>query len=208
MNRLINGIRSVTEGVHGLSGVNRWGLVTSVMTSDRGYLVKVQLQPDGVTTGWIPVLSHFVGPGWGAACPPEPNMQAFIAPDMGNGEHPVVIGLSYSTQAAPPVPPNGFQQQNGAPVQPGEITFVSKAGAVLRLCSDGTIYIKAPVVNIEGNLVVQGDIRAEKGTIGDGDVYDRHGSLDRFRGHFNSHAHTGVKSGGETSSTTTIPDPE
>jgi phage baseplate assembly protein gpV len=188
MMHLLNGMRAIADGVASQRGVNRWGIITSAQKTDAGYLVKVMLQPDGVQTGWMPVLAHAVGAGWGIVSPPMAGMQAFVAPDLGNGEHGVVLGMSYSTQTMPPVPSNGFRQSKGTAVEPGEITLVSKAGAVVRLCSDGTIYIKGNV-NLEGNLTVQGDIVAQAGASAGGDVSDRHGSVERLRSAYNLHKH-------------------
>jgi phage baseplate assembly protein gpV len=189
MMELLNGLRAVADSVSGQRGVNRWGIVTNTQRTDTGYVVKLLLQPDGVLTGWLPVLVHAVGAGWGVVCPPQPGMQAFVAPDLGDANHGVVIGMGYTTQAMPPVPPDGFQQAKGNPVTPGEIALVSQAGAVIRLCTDGSVYIKAHDLNVEGNLTVQGNIVAQAGASGGGDVSDRHGSVDRLRNAYNLHRH-------------------
>ncbi len=173
-------------------GQNRWGLVNGVRQSDTGYEAKVLLQPENVQSGWLPVLSHSVGPGWGLVCPPEPGMQAFVASDCGDGHHGVIVGLSYSLAAMPPVPPSDFNQPNGTPIAPGELALVSKAGGVIRLCADGSIHIKGDV-RIDGSLSVQDAITANTGdiTATKGNVSDTHGSLDRLRGHYDAHTHPG-----------------
>ena len=55
-----------------------------------------------------------------------------------------------------------------APV--GEWWLVHRSGSFLKLCNDGTIQVK-------------GDLHV------DGDVFDRHGSLDRLRTHYDLHTH-------------------
>jgi phage baseplate assembly protein gpV len=201
MQDFINAMKGLAGHAQALQGVNRWGIVTSTRQSDTGYDVKVQMMPGSILTGWLPVLSHAVGPGWGIVAPPEPGMQAFLGPDYGNGEHNVVLGLAYSLQNMPPVPDSNFGQAAGVPVQSGEMALVSKAGAVIRLCADGSIHIKGPV-RIDGNLTVQGNIVAQaNGSGAGGDVSDRHGSLDRLRGHYDAHIHG-------SSPTTSQPDPE
>lgn len=171
-------------------GQNRWGLITGVRQSDTGYMAKVTIQPDGISSAWLPVLTPMVGPGWGLVCPPEVGMQAFVASDCGDGHHGVILGLTYSTAAMPPVPPADFKQPNGTPVAPGEIALVSKSGAVLRLCADGSIHIKGNV-RIDGSLTVQDAITANTGNItaSTGDVLDQHGSLEALRQAYDVHDH-------------------
>ena len=60
-----------------------------------------------------------------------------------------------------------------APV--GEFWLVHKSGSFLKLTNDGT-------VQVSGDLHVNGD------------VYDRKGSLDRLRTHYDAHTHAGPKS--------------
>lgn len=187
-------------------GQNRWGVVKSVRKSDTGYMARLMIQPEGVMTGWLPVLSPMVGAGWGLVSPPAVDMQAFVASDTGDGHHGVILGMAYSTSNMPPVPHSAFDQTDGTPVDQGEIVLVSKSGAVLRLCDDGTIHIKGDV-RIDGNLTVDktitsrnGDIIASKGNIiatqaditaQKGNVSDTHGSLDRLRQHYDTHTHGG-----------------
>jgi phage gp45-like len=156
----------------------------------------------------MPVLSHMVGPGWGMVSPPHQGMLAFVLPDMGDANHGVVIGMSYNVTDKPPQAP-AQMSGNQTPVDAGEICFVSKAGAVLRLCADGSIYIKGPVV-IEGPLTVKNDIVSTTGNITaqKGDVSDKHGSLDRLRGNYDAHRHNLVQSGNGVSGPTDHNDPE
>jgi phage baseplate assembly protein gpV len=182
-------------------GQNRWGTVTSVKKTDSGYEAKVILQPEGITSGWLPVLSHSIGSGWGIVAPPIPGAQAFLGSDCGDGHHAVILGMAYSLATRPPVPPADFNQAAGTPVDAGEIALVSKAGAVIRLCTDGSIHIKGDVridgsVTIQGNVSVQASAGGAPGTVtaasditSQANVLDVHGSLDRLRGHYDSHVH-------------------
>lgn len=209
---LYNRMKGAAAAVASQIGQPCWGTVSSVRNTDSGYEVKVDYQPwstgaaQPITSGWLPVLSPSVGPGWGLVCPPAQGQQAFVIPENGDGEHGIVVGLAFSTQNMPPQPPNAFGG-DAVPVTPQEFAIVSPKGAVLRFCADGTVYVKADV-NIEGNLTVQGDIKAIAGAHGNGDVYDRHGSLDRLRGHYDAHQHDKVQNGGGVSGFTTQPDPE
>lgn len=197
-------------------GQNRWGLVTSARQTDTGYEAKVTIQPDGITTAWLPVLSPMVGSGWGLVAPPGIGMQAFVAPDTGDGHHGVILGLAFSKAAMPPVPPNNFPPQQGGtpqavPVASGELALVNQKGAVLRLCADGSVHIKGDV-RIDGSLTVQNDITVNYGNVtvskgnvavsqgnlsvaegtiaaNNNDVSDQYGSLNRLRGNYDRHAH-------------------
>lgn len=197
MMELWNSWKNAAASVAQMGGQNRWGLVTSVRRSDTGYECRVRIQPEDIMTGWLPVTAHMVGSGWGFVSPPEPGMQAFVAPDSGDGHHGVVIGMAYSNAARPPVPASDFDQPDGTPVEPGEVALVSKSGGVIRLCSDGSIHIKGDV-RIDGALTVMnsitaktGDITAEQANVVavQGDVIDQHNSLDRLREHYNIHVH-------------------
>jgi hypothetical protein len=79
------------------------------------------------------------------------------------------------------------------PAAGGEILFVSKAGGVLRLCADGSIYIR-------GTLNVQGDIRAS------GEITRGYGTSDTVTvGH---HTHNqGVDGHGDNEVPTNAPNP-
>jgi phage baseplate assembly protein gpV len=205
MHELWNSMKAAASSVDMTFGQNRWGTVTSVRASDQGYDIRVMLQPDNIPSAWIPVTTAYGGGGWGLVARPTIGMQVFLAPDLGDGQHYVALGMAYSTHAPPPKPTNGFNQSQGTAIADGEFAVVSKKGAVLRFCDDGTVYIKAPTVNIDGNLVVQGAITANTGDITardknvvaqtlnviaqKGDVIDRHNSMDTVRSTYNRHVH-------------------
>lgn len=215
MNELWNKMKGAGVAVASQIGQNRWGTIESVKPSDSGYEAKILLQPEGILSGWLPVLSHSVGGGWGIVAPPEQGTQAFIASDTGDGHHGVIIGLSYSLATKPPVPANDFNQPDGTPVSSGEIAIVSKKGGLIRLCADGSIHIQGNL-RIDGNVTIQGDVSVEKaqsGALGKisaaddihsgntitatsdilsgADVSDVHGKLDLFRSGYNRHTHVG-----------------
>ncbi len=211
MDRWLDHMKAAAAGVHMQGGVNRFGIITSTRKTDTGYDVKVLYDygPDAqLQSGWMPVLSNMVGPGWGIVSPPHQGMLAFVAPDMGDANHGVVIGMSWNVTDKPPKAPEAMDG-GATPVDAGELCFVSKAGAVLRLCADGSIYIKGPVV-IEGTLTVKNDIVSTTGNITaqKGDVSDEHGSLDRLRRAYDAHRHPGVSSGAGLTGLTDHNDPE
>jgi phage baseplate assembly protein gpV len=175
MDRFINALKAQAAALDSAQGRPRFGLVVSV--DPHRHAAKVALQPEGVLTGWLPVLSPWVGAGWGMAIPPSPGQQVLVLPQDGDGEHGVIVGSAWSD--AQPSPE--------APV--GEVWLVHQSGSFIKLVSDGT-------VRVNGDLHVNGDI------------FDRHGSLDRLRGNYDAHVHDGVQSGGATTGATSAPDAE
>ena len=158
MERFLNALKAHAGALDQSIGQPRFAIVTSVDPASA--TARVQLQPEAILTGWLPVLSTWVGAGWGMVCPPSPGDQVLVLPQEGDAEHGVIVGRAFSDAQRPPA----------APV--GELWLVHKSGSFLKLTNDGTIQI-------------QGDLHVN------GDVYDRRGSLDRLRQHYNAHTHGG-----------------
>ena len=122
----------------------RIGTVTS---SDSGTATaRVLLQPEGVLTGWLPVLSQWAGAGWGIACPPCPGDQVLIIPQEGDSQHGLIIGRLFSNSVRPPA------------AEPGEFTLSHQSGCSLRLLNSG-------IVVVEGDLHVSGDVYDAHGSL-------------------------------------------
>ena len=114
MDRLINAMKA-HSGAQDASGAQpRFAKITSV--DPQLGTVRVLLQPEGVLTGWLPVLSLWVGSGWGLSCPPDVGDQGFVLAQEGDADHGVVVGRAWSEQS--PVP--------NTPV--GELWLPTKAG--------------------------------------------------------------------------------
>lgn len=169
MDRFLNAVKAHAAALDQAQAQPRFGLVTS--TDPANGTVRVQLQPEGVLTGWLPVLSPWTGAGWGVSCPPSSGDQVLVLAQEGDSEHGVVVGRAFSLSQPPPAAP------------PGEFWLSHASGSFLKLTNDGTIQIGGPVF-ITGALVVTGNIRAE------GDIVDNHGSLSALRGHYDTHVHT------------------
>jgi phage baseplate assembly protein gpV len=106
----------------------------------------VTLQPEGVVTGWLPVLSAWVGAGWGMACPPSPGDQVMVLAREGQSDSGVIVGRAWSDQARAVAPPVG------------ELWLVHASGSFVKLVGDGTI-------RIQGDLHVQGDVYDSHGSL-------------------------------------------
>jgi phage baseplate assembly protein V len=166
MDRLINIAKSHASGLDSFAGVARYGLVSSFDPSC--YAVRVSIQPENVLTGWLPILTAWVGSGWGMAAPVLPGTQVIVLPMEGNNEQGVVIGGLWSNVDTP------------IQVAPGEFQLLHSSGSCVYLKNDGSVEIQAPTVNVIGNLVVSGDISDRSGT---------HGTLDALRITYDGHTH-------------------
>jgi Type VI secretion system/phage-baseplate injector OB domain len=122
----------------------RMGTVTS--SNPETATAKVLLQPEGVLTGWLPVLTQWAGSGWGMACPPSPGDQVLIIPQEGDAQHGLIVGRLYSNLVRPPH------------AEAGEIALSHQSGSSLRLLNSG-------VIVIEGDLHVSGDVYDSHGPL-------------------------------------------
>ncbi len=170
MQRFLNALKAQATALDQGAGQARFGIVTSV--DPQRPAARVALQPEGVITGWLPVLTGWVGAGWGMACPPATGDQVLVVAQEGDSEHGVIVGRAWSDQA----------RAVAAPV--GEFWLVHQSGSFIKLQNDGTIQM-------------QGDLHVN------GDVYDRTGSLNRLRQHYDAHTHADPQ-GGQVSA----PDPQ
>ena len=164
MDQFWNMVKAQAGGLDGLAGVARFGLVSSF--DPDAYAAKVLIQPENVLSGWLPIVSAWVGAGWGLAAPLMPGAQVLVIAQEGDAEHGVIIGAVWSTVDRPLAAPAG------------ELWLQHQSGSFLKLHNDGTISLTAPTVNISGNLVVSGNISDQNGvhnTVGAlRNAYDTH----------------------------------
>ena len=144
MDRLINALKAHAAAQDQAAGVPRFGLVTSVDPATA--TARVTLQPEGVLTGWLPVLTPWAGNGWGLFCPPSPGDQVLVIPQEGDAENGLVLASSWSDQNAPPPTPSG------------EFWIVHSSGSFIKLTNDGTIQVK-------GDIHVAGDVYDSHGPL-------------------------------------------
>ena len=137
INQLSNILKSHAAGLDQSAGQIKFGTVTSVNSGNA--TARVLIQPEGVLSGWLPVVSQWVGDGWGMACPPVPGDQVLLAPQEGDVEQGIIIGRTFSTKQMPPAAPGG------------EFWLVHQSGSFFKLCNDGS-------VQISGDLHVAGDV--------------------------------------------------
>lgn len=144
MDRFLNTVKACADAVMQGQGQPRFGTITSV--DPNSGTAKVAFQPDGVLSGWLPILYPWVGAGWGMVCPPAPGDQVLVLPQEGQAEHGVIAGRIFSTQQRPPL------------AAVGEIWLVHNSGSYLKLLNDGT-------VQIGGDLHVTGDVYDSQGSL-------------------------------------------
>lgn len=172
MEHLLNYIKAGAGGLDGRAGVARFGLVSSF--DPKAYAARVLLQPENVLTGWLPVLSAWVGAGWGLAAPLVPGAQVLVIAQEGDAEQGVVVGAVWSTVDTPLAAPAG------------ELWLQHEKGSFIKLLSDGTISLSASQVNVTGNLVVSGDISDQNGA---------HGTVAALRQAHDLHVHVAPQGG-------------
>lgn len=144
MERVLNLIKQHAGALDQSSGQPRFGTIKSVNPTMA--TARVVLQPEGVLTGWLPILSPWTGSGWGMFCPPAPGDQVLIVAQEGDAEHGIIIGCAYSNTHVPP----------NTPV--GELWLVHSSGTFIKLQNDGTVHIK-------GDLHVAGDVYDQNGSL-------------------------------------------
>ncbi|MDD2878005.1 MAG: phage baseplate assembly protein V [Acidiphilium sp.] len=174
MDAFWNAVKVRAAALDGMSGQARFGVVASF--DPTAYAARVTMQPENLLSGWLPVLSGWIGAGWGMAAPLSPGDQVMVLGQEGDAEQAVVIGRVWSN--AEPTP--------GAPV--GEFWLVHQTGSFIKLKNDGTIALQASTVSIEGNLMVSGGIS---------DLGGQHGSVDTLRQAYDGHVHPDPQ-GGQT----------
>lgn len=144
MERLLNIIKQHAGALDQGGSQPRFGTVTSVDPATA--TAKVTLQPEGVLTGWLPVLSPWVGAGWGLHCPPSPGDQVLVVAQEGDAEHGLIVGRAFSNTQTPPA------------ASAGEFWLMHKSGSFIKLQNDETI-------QFQGDLHVAGDVYDRQGSL-------------------------------------------
>jgi len=146
------------------------GIVTSYDPAN--YSAKVQLQPEGTETGWLPISTPFVGSGWGMFCPPSIGDMVEVQFQEGGIEAGFICGRMFNDDDRPV----------SCPI--GEFYLIHKTGSYVKLFNDGRIKFNSTVEIDAGNMA------SALHTL----VHDAFMSL------YNGHTHTSATSGSPTSS--------
>lgn len=176
------------------------------------YCVKVKIQPEDTETGWLPVVSPWVGNGWGLFAPPSIGDLVEVQFQEDDFEAGFVCQRFYNDTDRP------------LTVQSGEFWLVHKIGAFVKLTNDGKVLINgqveidatAPTINITatGNITAQAGGNATVQAAGTATIQAPSIILknagaalkklctDVFMALYNSHTHTSSTAGTQTSAPT------
>ena len=165
MNRLMAAQARGIVGQVSQFGAARCGLVASF--NPQTYCAKVTIQPENILSGWLPILSPWVGPGWGLVAPLPIGVQVLVLPDRNDAQQGVIVGVLFSEVDTPP---------NTAAA--GEFLLLHASGAYFTLKNDGSWTSMRPAATkITGNVTVTGTITASGDVIGAGISLDNHEHL-------------------------------
>ncbi len=188
MNAIAGRAMQATAGDTGM----RQGIITAY--DPDAYAVKVQLQPTGEETGWIPLQSPWAGNGWGLVTGPVIGAVVVIEPDSFNIGNGVAAGQLFNDVDRPPAVPSG------------EFWLVHQSGSLLKFTNDGQVLVSsakkitytAPAHHFSG-----GDVTVDENLIVVKDIYDQNqsvGSVNTLRTTYNGHTHHENGQGSNTSS--------
>lgn len=135
------------------------GTIVGVDTANRA-LVRVQI--DDRVTDWIPYAmkaSKYIKI-W---IPPQIGEQVEVHSPYGEGDDGVAHGSIYNKECKEPTGANGFttiiEWSDGTRVE------VDTQAHTIKLKSQGEVMIDAPTTHLSGNLIVDGSITDEKGSV-------------------------------------------
>lgn len=174
------------------------------------FTARVQLQPDSLLTGWLPIASPWIGNGWGLFA--APNIGDMVAVEYINGdlEAGTVVGRFWNLEDLPLSVPSGefwiVHAQGGffKLTNDGKVAFSDGNGATVTLNGDGTITSAASKwthtgemdisgkVNITGDTAITGNATVSQTLTATTDVLGGGISL-------KSHTHTSAAPGSPTS---------
>jgi phage baseplate assembly protein gpV len=129
INRLRNHMRQEAQRALADVSMPRAGIVTNY--DPARYCARVELQPEGILTGYLPITSMWVGNGWGMYSPPSIGEVVDVHFHQGGKEAAYIVGRFYSAKTQP------------LPVQSGEFWLVHQTGSTLKLANDGSVTVSA-----------------------------------------------------------------
>ncbi|MDF7627727.1 baseplate assembly protein [Pantoea sp. Al-1710] len=192
MRALLNAMAANAQQTSAGDSGTRQGIITAY--DPDSYAVKVQLQPTGEETGWIPLSSPWVGNGWGLAAGPMIGAEVEVEFDSGLMGAGMAAGQFYNDEDRCPGPPSG------------EFWLVHKSGSLLKFLNTGEVLLSAKLkmtydapahhftggdVTMDNNLIVVKDISDNNGL---------YGTVQKVRVTYNGHTHPENGDGGGTTS--------
>lgn len=123
--KLINAMKGHVMAMLATQPKARYGLVQSFDPAT--YTARVMIQPENQLSGWLPVLTQWVGNGWGLFAPPSPGDQVKLVPQENSGQSYAIVGGVFSLADQP------------LPAPSGEFWLVHAKGQYIKLLNDGTL---------------------------------------------------------------------
>ena len=178
MQDMLNIARREAQRVMARLAMPKTGIVTGYDPDN--HCAKVQLQPENVETGWLPIRTPWAGNGWGMFCPPAPGDEVEVGFQEGGKQAGYIRLRAFGNRFRP------------LPVPSREFWLVHGSGSFLKFLNDGTVGLhaataitsSAPIWNHTGDVHVDGEILATgditdldgtRGTVGHiREVYDIH----------------------------------
>lgn len=198
MNQLLNIMRMQAAMQSGSKAMTRMGLVSSYDKAN--YCAKVKIQPEGTETGWLPVMSPWVGNGWGMFAPPS--IDDMVEVNFLEDDHDVgFLSLrAFNDSDRPLSVPSGefwLVHKNGQFMKllnNGKATISDAHGATITLNGDGTITSQASQWTHTGNVTIDGgNLKVA------GDITDQYNTNTRtvngMRTVYNGHTHNDPQGG-------------
>ena len=144
----INVIHREIERYMNQKAPKRIGLVSSY--DPQHHSVKVQYQPEGQESGWIPIHSQHIGNGWGLVAGPQIGDQVEVTFQEGDFESGSVTSRIHSDVDQPPL------------VNSGEMLLQHQSGALIKFAADGSITATVPSAahTVNGPSLSQVEINA------------------------------------------------
>ncbi|MDY0929141.1 baseplate assembly protein [Enterobacter sp. CFBP8995] len=181
MRALLNAMAANAQQTSAGDSGTRQGIISAYDPDN--YAVKVQLQPTGEETGWIPLSSPWVGSGWGMAAGPMIGAVVEVDFDSGLMGAGMAAGQFFNDVDRSPGPPSG------------EFWLIHKSGSLLKFLNTGEVLLSsstkitydAPAhhftggdVTMDNNLLVLKDISDNNST---------YGTMQKIRVTYNGHTH-------------------
>ncbi|KAF6660600.1 baseplate assembly protein [Enterobacteriaceae bacterium EKM102V] len=181
MRVLLNAVAATTLQNMADKNGTRQGIITAY--DPDSYAVKVQLQPTGEETGWIPLSTPWAGNGWGFAAGPMIGAVAEVGFDSGLRGVGMAEGQFYNDADRCPGPPSG------------EFWLVHQSGSLLKFLNSGEVLLSAKgklTYDAPAHHFTGGDVLIDKNlTVGKNisDHNGRYGPVDRIRTVYGGHTH-------------------
>jgi hypothetical protein len=136
VNQILNEVKKLAQS-HQVAYM-RVGTVVSYDSSN--YTVKVRLQPEDAITGWLPLVSTWVGNGWGLFSPPSVGDQLEVQFHDGDFDAGVACQRFFNDSSRPLSVPSG------------EFWLVHSSGSMLKLTNEGKVLLGSSTQAGDGRL--------------------------------------------------------